>query len=135
VNDRISPADRHRLDKWLWCVRFYKTRALAARAVSGGKVKVNGERARPSHNIRVGDRVSLSLAPDAIDVDVLAFPARRGSAIEAQASYVETPESQARRDRYREQRQMAKLSRPQPVARPDKRERRQLAKLRRGHYE
>jgi ribosome-associated heat shock protein Hsp15 len=127
--------DRHRLDKWLWCTRFYKTRALATAAVAGGKVKVNGERVKPAHDIQVGDRLTMSIQSDATDVDVVGFVARRGSASAAQTCYAETPESLGRRARNQEQRRLASLSRPQPDKRPDKRERRQLTKLHRGHYE
>ncbi len=130
-----SGSERHRLDKWLWCVRFYKTRALATAAVTGGKVKVNGERVKPAHDIRVGDRLTLSIQNDSTDVDVVGFVARRGSASDAQACYTETPESLARRAKNQEQRRLANLSRPQPDKRPDKRERRQLTKLHRGQYE
>ncbi len=124
--------DRLRLDKYLWCARFYKTRALAAQAASGGKVKVNGERVKAAHALRVGDRLTLSSPEETRDVDVLALPGRRGPAAEAQACYAETPASVARRTAYREQRRLADMSRPQSDTRPDKRERRQLERLRRG---
>jgi ribosome-associated heat shock protein Hsp15 len=122
---------RHRLDRWLWFARFFKTRALATQAVSGGRVKVNGERVKPAHDVRVSDRLTLNVQYDTLDVQVLAIPARRGPASEAQACYAETPESVQRRAASREQRRLANLSRPQPDTRPDKRERRQLDKLRR----
>ena len=124
--------DRHRVDKWLWCTRFYKTRALASQAVTGGKAKVNGDRVRPAHSIRVGDRLTLSIQDETIDIEVLALPTRRGPASEAQACYAETPESLQRKAIFREQRRVADMSRPRSDTRPDKRERRQLEKLRRG---
>jgi len=132
LNNPDHTNDRHRLDRWLWCARFYKTRALATQAVSGGKVKVNGERVKPAHDLRVGDRLSLSIHDDALDIDVLAFAAQRGSASDAQTCYIETPASAERKARNQEQRRLANLSRPQSDARPDKRERRQLARLHRG---
>ncbi len=125
-------ADRHRLDKWLWCVRFFKTRALATQAVTGGKVKLNGERVKPAHELRLGDRLSISRDQEAIDIDVAAFPPRRGPASMAMACYVETPQSVERRVMTREQRRLASLIRPQHDTRPDKRQRRQLEKLRRN---
>ena len=120
---------RHRLDKWLWCARFFKTRGLATTAVTGGRIKVNGERVKPAHDLRVGDRLSLSVNDEPMEVDVLDFPARRGPASEARACYAETPESLKRREVLREQRRLAALTRPRPDTRPDKRERRQMEKF------
>jgi ribosome-associated heat shock protein Hsp15 len=124
--------DRHRLDKWLWCVRFFKTRSLAAQAVSGGRVHLNGERVKAAHVVRVGDRVSLNLDGTTAQFDVLGLPVRRGPAPEARTHYAETPESTARRAEMREKHRLAELSRPRPDTRPDKRQRRQLAKFQRG---
>jgi ribosome-associated heat shock protein Hsp15 len=123
---------RNRLDKWLWFARFYKTRALAMQAVTGGKVKINGERVKPAHNLAVGDRLSLSLPDDAMDLEVLTYPARRGPAAEAQACYAETAASQARRAANREQRRLADLISPRPESKPDKRDRRRMEKFRRS---
>jgi ribosome-associated heat shock protein Hsp15 len=123
--------DRHRLDKWLWHVRFFKTRSLATAAVNGGKVKVSGERVKPAHVVRVGDRLSVSRGEQQMEIDVTALPDKRGSAVQAQACYVETPESTARAARHGEQSRLAAMSRPRPETRPDKRERRQLDRLRR----
>jgi ribosome-associated heat shock protein Hsp15 len=123
--------ERHRLDRWLWFARFYKTRSLATQAVTSGRVKVNDARVKPAHEIRVGDRLSLSLDRDPLELDVLALPPRRGPASEAQACYAETAASIARRALSREQRRLAAMNDPQPDARPDKRERRLLDRLRR----
>jgi ribosome-associated heat shock protein Hsp15 len=126
-----STEGRHRLDKWLWHTRLFKTRSLAADAIHGGKVKVDGERVKPAHALRVDQRVSVTLGERAIEVTVLALPSRRGSAPEAQACYSETAASAARSARHREARRLAALARPQPDHRPDKRERRALDQLRR----
>jgi ribosome-associated heat shock protein Hsp15 len=126
-----SSDGRHRIDKWLWHVRLFKTRSLAAEAVGGGKVKVDGERVKRAHDLRIGQRVSVTLGERAIEVDVLDLPPRRGSAQEAQACYAETTASAERSARNREQRRLAALTRPQPDHRPDKRERRALDLLRR----
>ena len=123
--------DRHRVDKWLWHVRLFKTRSLAAEAVSGGKVKVDGERVKPAHALRIGQLVTVTLSERAIEVQVMDLPPRRGSAPQAQACYAETPASVERSARHREQHRLAALARPQPDHRPDKRERRQLDQLRR----
>ncbi len=130
-----DPDDRHRIDKWLWHVRFFKTRSLAADAVAGGKVKIDGERVKPAREVRVGQQVSITLADRAIEVQVLALPARRGPATQAQACYAETPASAERGAHHREQRRLAAMARPRPDHRPDKRERRQLERLRRGQQE
>jgi ribosome-associated heat shock protein Hsp15 len=111
----LNSAGRHRLDKWLWCVRFFKSRALATRSVTGGKVKVNGERVKPAHDLHPGDRLTISIQENTLEVEVLALPMRRGPAVAVTSCYAETPSS-----------------RPRPDIRPDKRERRQLEKLRRA---
>jgi ribosome-associated heat shock protein Hsp15 len=126
-----TPPERHRVDKWLWCARFFKTRSLAAQAVSGGKVHINGERVKPAHVIRVGDRLSLMLNGMPAEFDVLGLPERRGPAPEAQKNYAETPASVERRTKLREAHRLAELSRPRPDTRPDKRDRRRLVKFQR----
>jgi len=123
--------DNHRLDKWLWHVRFYKTRSLATAAINGGKVHLNAERVKPAHRVRVGDHLSLSLQGIVAEFEVLGLPLRRGPAAEAQTHYLETPASAERRARFREQQRLAQLSRPRPEARPDKRDRRRLMRLHR----
>jgi ribosome-associated heat shock protein Hsp15 len=127
-----STSGRHRLDKWLWCTRFYKSRALATQAVTGGKIKVNGERVKPAHDIRAGDRLTLQVQEESIEVEVLGFPLRRGSAGEAQKSYAQTAASRQRSIVFREQLRISNLSLPRFDTKPDKRQRRQLEKLRRG---
>ena len=87
-----------RLDKWLWHVRFYKTRSLATRAITGGKVHLNGERIKPAHRVRAADLVSLSLQGVVADFEVLGLPVRRGPASEAQAHYAETTAAAGRLD-------------------------------------
>jgi len=123
--------DQHRLDKWLWHARFYKTRSLATAAINGGKVHLNAERIKPAHRVRVGDRLSLSLQGIVAEFEVLGLPARRGPPAEAQAHYLETPGSAERRARLKEQQRLAQVSRPRPDARPDKRDRRRLMRLQR----
>jgi ribosome-associated heat shock protein Hsp15 len=124
-------SDNHRLDKWLWHVRFYKTRSLATAAINGGKVHLNAERIKPAHRVRVGDRLSLSLEGIVAEFEVLVLPRRRGPAAEAQACYLETPASAERRAKLRDQQRLAQVSRPRPDARPDKRDRRRLMRLQR----
>jgi ribosome-associated heat shock protein Hsp15 len=121
-----------RLDKWLWHSRFFKTRSLATDAVTGGKVKVNDDRVKPAHSVRVGDRLTLTIGQQSLEVDVVRIPVRRGPASEAQACYMQTPESVQRNAVLKDQHRLAALSRPRSDTRPDKRERRQLDKLRRN---
>jgi len=117
-----------RIDKWLWFARFFKSRSQATDAVSGGLVHVNGERAKPSRNIHVGDRLLITREETRFEVDVAALPVRRGPAGEARAAYVETPQSIATREQRREN---ARLAPPAPEGRPDKHDRRALRNLRR----
>jgi ribosome-associated heat shock protein Hsp15 len=126
-----DPTDSHRLDKWLWCARFFKTRSLASAAIGGGRVHLNGERVKPAHRLRIGDRVSVSLQGVVAEFDVCGLPTRRGPATEAQSHYVETAASAERRATVREQHRLADQSRPRPAMRPDKRDRRRLVRLQR----
>mgnify|MGYP001046722969 FL=1 len=119
-----------RIDRWLFAVRFFKSRSLAAEAVSGGKVHVNGERVKPSRAVRAGDRVSFVRGGVTFECTVLALPERRGPAREAMRCYEETPESRARRAEHQERMRLAAASAPHPAARPDKHERRMLRRLR-----
>ena len=125
-------SDSHRLDKWLWHARFFKTRSLATAAINGGKVHLNAERVKPAHRVRVGDRLSLSLQGIVGEFEVLGLPVRRGPAAEALTHYRETPASAERRAKLKDQQRLANISRPRPDTRPDKRERRRLLRLHRG---
>lgn len=120
---------RHRIDRWLWCARFHRSRSLAAAAVGGGKVHVNGKRAKPAREIAVGDRLDIMLGPDTCTVIVLSLPARRGPASEARACYEETTDSVLRRAVARERRQLERRSDSAPPGRPDKRGRRAIRQL------
>ncbi len=128
MNER---SDGHRLDKWLWHARFYRTRRLATAAIDDGKVHLNAERVKPAHRVRIGDRLSLALQGIVAEFEVLGLPQRRGPPAEAQAQYLETPTSAERRAKLREQQKLAQASRPRPEGRPDKRDRRRLMKLQR----
>ena len=118
-----------RLDKWLWCSRFYRSRGLAQDAVEGGHVQVNGERAKSSRLVRVGDRLRITREGERFEVEVTGIPLRRGPAAEARRHYAESPESVAARAQARE---FARLSGPASDGRPDKRERRDLLRIRKG---
>lgn len=118
--------DRVRIDKWLWAARFFKTRAVAAEAVTGGHVHINGERSKPAHAIKIGDVLKITKAGATFVITVTVLSERRGTATAAQALYVEDPESQARREQQRVLYKLNALASPRPLKRPDKRERRQL---------
>ncbi len=128
---RNPPSARARIDRWLWCARFYRSRALASRAVAGGKVHVNGERVKPSRSIVAGDRLSITHGPLELELIVALLPERRGPAAEAGRSYEETPASIARREKLREQHALAAAFAPRPRSRPHKRDRRRLRQLHR----
>ncbi len=118
-----------RVDKWLWCVRFYKSRRIAQDAVEGGHVEVNGERVKPARPVKVGDRLRITRERERFEVDVTGIPARRGPAAEARLHYLETPESEAARAAARE---FSRLAGPVDSGRPDKRERRDLLRVLKG---
>jgi ribosome-associated heat shock protein Hsp15 len=118
-----------RIDKWLWCARFFKSRGLAQDAVEGGHVQVNGERVKASRQVRIGDRLRITRERERYEVDVTGIPVRRGPAPEARQHYRETPESEAARAHARE---LDRLSAPVSNGRPDKRERRDLIRVLKG---
>ncbi len=89
---------RVRLDKWLWAARFFKTRALAAEAVEGGKVQVNGDRPKRARTLQVGDEIRVRLGPYEHTITVRALSARRGPASEAAGLYEETAASRTARE-------------------------------------
>jgi ribosome-associated heat shock protein Hsp15 len=124
-----AAGSRHRIDRWLWCARFHRSRSLATAAVSGGKVHVNGERAKAARGIAIGDQLDITLGTDAWTVIVLSLPSRRGPATEARTCYEETTDSVLRRAVARERRQVERRSDTAPAGRPDKRGRRAIRQL------
>jgi ribosome-associated heat shock protein Hsp15 len=121
-----------RIDRWLWFTRFYKTRTLAGQAVTGGHVRVNGERARPGQRVAVGDRIELVREQLHYELAVLAIPPRRGPAAEARACYSESAESIARREALQQQLSSDRRQMPRTPGRPDKHTRRLLRQRNRG---
>jgi len=115
-----------RIDKWLWCARFFKSRSLAQEAVEGGHVQVNGERAKASRPVRIGDLLRITRERERYEVEVTGIPLRRGPAPEARQHYRETPQSEAARAHARE---LDRLSAPVSSGRPDKRDRRDLIRV------
>jgi ribosome-associated heat shock protein Hsp15 len=119
-----------RIDRWLWCTRHFKSRTLAAEAVAGGKVHLNGQRVKAAHALRVGDRVAITRPGYAFECEVLQLPRARGSAPIAQACYAEIEASRVAREKYTEQARLASAMRPGSLERPDKHGRRELRRLR-----
>jgi ribosome-associated heat shock protein Hsp15 len=124
-----------RIDKWLWAARFFKTRSLAAKAVVGGKVQVNGRRAKRASVLHAGDRVRVRRARNEYHVVVLRLSERRGPAKEAATLYEETLESIAARESLVRQRKAAPTFEFRDGGRPSKKERRQLDRLKRRPVE
>ena len=118
-----------RLDKWLWAVRFFKTRTLAAEAVARGKVALNGARPKPSRMIRPGDRLNIRRGVFGWTIIVKGTSTYRGPATEAQTLYEETEESRSTRQAALAQ---LKLERPadfERPTRPSKKDRRAISKF------
>jgi len=121
--------EKVRVDKWLWAARFFKTRSLASKAVSGGHVHLNGGRVKPSRTVQVGDRLQIRRGQDEFTIDILALSSRRGPATVARTLYEETEDSQIQRDTAREQRRLVRAPASRPEGRPDKRDRRKIRKF------
>lgn len=118
-----------RVDKWLWAARFYKTRSLAADAVDGGKVQVNGDRAKPSKTVRPGDEVRVRIGPYEHTLEVTGTGERRGTAAEAARLYVETEASRSAREKLHWQLHAAAPAMEPEKGRPTKRDRRELERF------
>jgi ribosome-associated heat shock protein Hsp15 len=121
-----------RLDKWLWAARFFKTRALAREAVAGGKVHLNGNRAKPGRALNAGDELRVQRGHDEYTVRVVELAVRRGSAAVAQGFYEETEESRRKREELAELRKLANEARTTRERRPDKRQRRRIIRFKSG---
>ena len=119
-----------RIDRWLFSVRLFKSRSLAAEAVGGGKVHVNGARVRPSHSVKPGDLVSFNRGAVDFECHVSAIPERRGPAKEAVTCYVETDASRSSREQHAQRMRLAAAMAPRPQERPDKHGRKELRRLR-----
>jgi ribosome-associated heat shock protein Hsp15 len=124
-------AEMVRIDKWLWAARFFKTRSLAAQAVSGGKVQLNGLRVKPARSVKPGDALKIHKNGFEYQVQIMGISERRGPAAVAQTLYRESEESVRRREALREQHRLAGASAPHPQHRPDKKARRQLRDMKR----
>jgi ribosome-associated heat shock protein Hsp15 len=119
--------DKVRIDKWLWAARFFKTRSMAAQAVAGGKVHVNGARIKPARMVQPGDELRIRRGELEFTVIVQAVSDKRRPAKEAQLLYEETEASILQRQETRERQRLEAANRMYgPMKRPDKRARRQI---------
>ena len=122
---------RVRMDKWLWAARFFKTRALAARACELGRIESNGQAAKPAREVRSGDLLQVKNDGGDFQVEVLLLSETRGPAAVAQTLYRETEASRELRQKLTEERKaMPPFERSRP-GKPSKRDRRDLDRLRR----
>jgi ribosome-associated heat shock protein Hsp15 len=127
--DRQTDDGRVRLDKWLWAARYFKTRPLAAEAIAGGKVQVNGDRAKRARPLQVGDEVRVRLGLYEHLVVVRALSTRRGPAAAAAELYEERPESRAARAAMALQLKTLHAAFVREKGRPTKRDRREIERV------
>jgi len=120
-----------RIDKWLWAARFFKTRALAARACELGRIKSSDHTVKPSREVKIGDRLVIKNDGGEFQVEVLILSEMRGPAALAQTLYRETEASRALRLKLEEERKSMPHFEAFPAGKPSKRDRRNLNLLRR----
>ena len=118
-----------RLDKWLWAARFFKTRSIAREAVSGGKVHLNGQRAKPGRSLNIGDELRIQRGEEEYTITVLELSPRRGPATVARGLYEESEENRIRREQLAEARKLERQQHTSRVRRPDKRQRRNIVRF------
>jgi ribosome-associated heat shock protein Hsp15 len=119
------------MDKWLWAARFFKTRALAARACELGRIESNGQGAKPAREVRAGDMLRVKNDSGDFQVEVLILSELRGPAAVAQTLYRETEASRELRLKVAEERKAMPRSGAR-AGKPSKRDRREIARLRGG---
>jgi ribosome-associated heat shock protein Hsp15 len=124
--------DAVRIDKWLWAARFFKTRALAAKACQLQRVQWRGQPVKPARDVRVGDGLRIETDSGIFEIEVLGLSEDRGPAPEAQKLYRETDESKAARAKEAEIRRMNREFTPAPIGRPSKKDRRRIIQFRGG---
>ena len=111
----IPEQDKVRLDKWLWAARFFKTRQLAAEAINGGKVHLNGQRAKPGKEVKIGSQLRIHKGSLEWDIIVKVLATKRRPASEASSFYEESEESFLHRQELTRQLREQKAMEPQPV--------------------
>jgi len=121
-----------RLDKWLWAARFFKTRSVAREAVSGGKVHLNGNRAKPGRSLNIGDALRIQRGEEEYTITVVELSVRRGSAVIARTFYEESEQSRIKREQLAEKRKLEHQKHATRERRPDKRQRRRIVRFKSG---
>jgi ribosome-associated heat shock protein Hsp15 len=119
-----------RIDKWLWAARFFKTRALAARACDLGRIQSNGQPAKPAREVHIGDMLRVTNEGGDFQVEVLALSEVRGPASVAQTLYRETDESREMRLKVAAEHKAMRQFEQLPAGRPSKRDRGKIIKFR-----
>ena len=118
-----------RLDKWLWAARFFKTRSVARDAVTGGKVHLNGNRAKPGRSISAGDELRIQRGEEEFVITVVEPSTRRGPATVARTLYEESEENRIKREKLAEERKLEHQNHLNRERRPDKRQRRRIVRF------
>ena len=121
-----------RLDKWLWAARFFKTRRLAADAITGGKIQLNGHRAKPGKEVRIGSQLTISKGPYRWEIAITTITKQRRPAKEAILLYDETPESHLQRQKEVAKKRQENLLQNLADKRPNKKQRRQIHRFTRA---
>ena len=121
-----APSETLRIDRWLFYCRFFKTRSLATAAVSGGHVKLNGERTTPGSRIKCGDQIDLIRERLPFSLQVTGIPNRRGPAAEARNCYLEDEETVRQRELQAVALRQDRMLMPKTEGRPDKHTRRKI---------
>jgi ribosome-associated heat shock protein Hsp15 len=115
-----------RIDKWLWAARFFKTRSLAQQAIAGSRVKLNDERVKPAHDLKVGDSLAIRVGEYDWKITVRALSEKRGPAVQARLLYEESAASRAERERRMDVRRYGREPAAAIKGRPTKKDRRDL---------
>jgi ribosome-associated heat shock protein Hsp15 len=115
-----------RVDKWLWAARFFKTRSLAQRAISASQVRLNDEKVKASHDLKIGDSLAVRIGDFQWVVEVKGLSEKRGPAVQAKLLYEETAASRAERERRLDMRRWGGEPADSIKGRPTKKDRRDL---------
>jgi ribosome-associated heat shock protein Hsp15 len=119
-----------RIDKWLWAARFFKTRALAAKACGLGRIQANGQPAKPARDVHIGDVLRITNDAGEFEIEVSLLSEVRGPAAVAQTLYHETDASREQRVKVAAERKAAREFEQLPATRPSKRDRRRIIQFR-----